>query len=304
LLGISTVWRSKVLRDGKTLIKEILDLELDGLELEYRITKKMLGEMMPTLYENKTKIFSVHNFFPVPAGVPDGKGNGDLFLLSSEDRDERKKAVKHTINTIQMASDLGAQVVVLHLGRVQMASIKYELYEFYDNKMIGSKEYVAAMKRFKSIRAEAKLKSFDPLLLSVEELLSAADRYGIDLGIENRYYFREFPDFEEIGYIFNKFKGGRLGYWHDTGHAQVNQSLGIIGAEMFLKEYGECLLGVHLHDAKGYSDHNAPGMGDIDFSVIAKYLKPETIKIIEIHPRVTRDELFNGINLLREKGIT
>ena len=303
MLGISTVWRSKVIRDGNTLIKEILDLELDGLELEYRITKKMLEQMMPTLNENKTKVFSVHNFFPVPVGVPDDKGNGDLFLLSSQDKDERKKAVRHTINTIQMASDLGAKGVVLHLGRAQMESIKYVLYEFYDNKRIGSKEYVTAMKEFKFIRAEAKRKSFDELLLSVEELLNAAERYGIDLGIENRYYFREYPDFEEIGYIFNKFKGGRLGYWHDTGHAQVNENLGIIGAEMFLKEYGKYLLGVHLHDARGYSDHNAPGMGDIDFSMIAKYLKPETIKILEIHPKVTRDELINGINLLREKGI-
>ncbi|MGR3176716.1 MAG: sugar phosphate isomerase/epimerase family protein [Candidatus Anammoxibacter sp.] len=304
MLGISTVWKSKTTRDGNKLIKEMLDLELDGIELEYRISDQMFGQMRPTLNENKTPVLSIHNFFPVPETVAPNNGNGDVFLLSSTNNDERKDAIKYTIKTIQIADDLGAKAVVLHLGRVAMETIKHELFEFYDSKKIGSAEYIESMRKFKEIRAKGKRKCFDALLMSIEKLLREADRYNINLGIENRYYFREFPNFDEIGYILEKFKGGNLGYWHDVGHAKVNENLGLIGSEMFLEAYGKDLLGIHLHDVNGYIDHIAPGCGNVNFKTIAKYLKPETIKIIEVHPKVDKDDLMKGINFLKEKGIT
>lgn len=303
MLGISTVWKSKTIRNGNALIKEMLDLELDGLELECRISGQTFKEMRPILKKNKTPVFSIHNFFPVPDTVPPEDGNGDLYLLSATDNEERGMAIKYTTRTIQAADDLGAKAVVLHLGRAPMETIKYELFELYDNKKIGTKEYIESMRRFKSIRAEAKKKNFDALLLSIERLLQEADRYEIDIGIENRYYLREYPDFDEIGYILEKFKGGRLGYWHDVGHAKVNENLGIIGSEMFLEAYGENLLGVHLHDAKGYTDHMATGCGEVNFDTIAKYLRPETIKIIEVRPTVEKNDLIKGIDFLKERGI-
>lgn len=304
MLGISTAWKSWQIRDGNVLIKELLDLELDGLEMEYRISEEMLNQMSPTLRENKTPILSVHNFFPVPDILPADKGNGDAFLFSSDKKDERDQAVKYTVRSIQAAAKFGAGVVVLHLGMVPIETIKSELFRFYDEKKIGSLEYIEFMRESKKLRAKAKKKSFDYLLMSLEKVLHEAERYDIDLGIENRYYFREYPDFDEIDYIFEKFKGGRLGYWHDVGHAKVNENLGIIGSEMYLKAYGHHLLGVHLHDVKGYTDHFEPGCGEVNFDTIAKYLKPETIKIIEVHPKVEKTDLIKGIEFLRWKGIS
>lgn len=304
MLGISTAWKSREIRDGSLLIKEILDLELDGLELEYRITETMLHDIRPYLSPENTRVFSIHNFFPVPNIVPQEKGNGDLFLLSSQNSNERTQAIKYTINTIQHAVDLGAKVVVLHLGRVSIDTIKTRLFEFYDEKMIGSKPFVAFMREAKSLRAQAKDKTFDFLLKSLEKVVREAERYDIYLGIENRYYFREYPDFDEIGYIFEKFKGANFGYWHDVGHAKVNENLGLINANLYLEAYGEKLLGVHLHDVKGYKDHFEPGSGSFDFEGIKKYLKPETLKIIEVHPKVTKEDLLNGIKFLKSIGIS
>ncbi|MGR3219381.1 MAG: sugar phosphate isomerase/epimerase family protein [Candidatus Anammoxibacter sp.] len=302
MLGISTVWRSTTTGDGNELIKKMLEPELDGLELEYRITDQMLKQMRPTL--NKTRVFSIHNFFPIPEQIAPGNGNGDAFLLSATDTNERKDAIKYTTKTIQIANDLGAKTVVLHLGRVPMETIKNELFLFYKDNKIGTAEYVEFMRKFKKTRAKAKEKCFDALLMSMEKLLREADRYNISLGIENRYYFRELPDFDEIGYILEKFKGGKLGYWHDVGHAKVNENLGLMKAEMFLEAYGSNLLGVHLHDVNGYIDHLVPGRGNVNFETIAKYLKPETIKIIEIHSNADKEDLMNGVHFLKEKGIT
>ncbi len=303
MLGISTCWKSKEIRDGNTLIKEMLDLELDGLELEYRINSEMFNQMLPTLIEDRTKIFSIHNFFPVPDVVPPDSGNGDVFLLSSENVDERTQAIKYTIKSIQSAVDLGSGAVVLHLGRTMIPTIKPKLIEFYNLKMICSKPYVSFMKEAKKLRTEAKQKNFNCLLMSLEKVFREADKLGIKLGIENRYYFREFPDFDEIGFIFEKFEGAGIGYWHDTGHAKVNENFGIIGAAMYLEAYGDKLLGVHLHDVQGYTDHLAPGTGEINFDDITPYLKPDTLKIIEVHPQVTKNDLIKGIDFLKNKGI-
>lgn len=303
MLGISTSWRSREITDGRSLINDMLSLELDGLELEYRITETALNDMRPILNEHNTNIFSIHNFFPVPDIIPQGKGNGDLFLLSSKNSEERANAVKYTIKSMQHAVELGAKVVVLHLGRTPIETIKMKLFQFYDEKMTNSKEYVKFMREAKSLRNEAKEATFNFLLQSLDKVLREGERYGIKIGIENRYYFREYPDFDEIGYILDKFEGALLGYWHDVGHAKVNENLGIIGANTYLEAYGEKLLGMHLHDVKGYTDHIAPGSGDLDFDSLKKYLKPETLKIIEVHPKVDRESLVNGIEFLRTKGI-
>lgn len=303
MLGISTTWQSRLITDGKALIDEILHLDLDGIELEYRITSLMLKEMLPIMRKEEIKIFSIHNFFPVPEGITPENGGGDVFLLSAMDEDERKLAVRYSTRTIQFAHELEAKVVVLHLARAPMDTIKYELFKFYDEKKIGSKEYTEAMRKFKQIREEGKRKNFDNLLSSLEKLLMVADRYNVYLGIENRYYFREYPNFDEIGYILEKFKGSRLGYWHDIGHAKVNENLGIVNSGLFLEAYGKHLLGVHLHDVKGYYDHLAPGDGEADFDSIKKYLRPDTIKIIEVHPKVEKAALIRGIKFLKDKDI-
>jgi len=36
--------------------------------------------------------------------------------------------------------------------------------------------------------------------------------------------------------------------------------------------------GFHLHDANGYTDHEVPGKGEVDFCQIRKYLRDESVK--------------------------
>ena len=66
----------------------------------------------------------------------------------------------------------------------------------------------------------------------------------------------EIPDFEEFGIIFKKFAGGKIFFWHDVGHGYVQERLRIQSHLELLKKYAPTILGMHLHDARGYSDHN------------------------------------------------
>lgn len=63
------------------------------------------------------------------------------------------------------------------------------------------------------------------------------------------------------------------------------------------------MVGVHLHDVKGYSDHHVPGIGEVDFDLLKKYLKKDTIKILEIHPRETEKDLMDGVDFLKGIGL-
>jgi hypothetical protein len=57
----------------------------------------------------------------------------------------------------------------------------------------------------------------DAILFSVEKLLKRAEQLRVALGIENRHYFQEIPDKDEVRIIVGHFRGGPIGYWHDTG---------------------------------------------------------------------------------------
>ncbi len=70
-----------------------------------------------------------------------------------------------------------------------------------------------------------------------------------------------------------------------------------------LDAYGKLLVGVHLHDVNGYSDHHVPGIGGVDFDLLKKYLKKDTIKILEIHPRETEKDLMGGVDFLKNMGL-
>ena len=63
MLGLSTAWMSENLKNGDDLFKILTDVEIDFLELEYRILESLFLKIKPRL---KNKVISIHNFFPFP----------------------------------------------------------------------------------------------------------------------------------------------------------------------------------------------------------------------------------------------
>ena len=299
MLGISTCWWFKRAARGDEIVGDILELGLKGVELEYRISNTVFQQMKSRLKRELT-VLSIHNFFPIPEGISKDKASGDLFLLSSPNREERSKAVKFSIKTIEYAHELGAKVVIFHLGRVNMPVPTQDFFRLYRNERIGEKEGLAFIKEQKLIRTANKEKNLDAVLLSLERLNREAEKRGIFLGVENRYHFHEIPDLEEIGLILRKFKGGRIRYWHDVGHAKTQENMGLTSQRHLLEAFSQDMIGIHLHDARGLEDHLAPGQGEMDFSEIKPFIKPSTIKILEVHPKVKREELLEGIRFIKK----
>ncbi len=302
MIGLSTVWTSRSAHTGEELLGPILDLGFEGVELEYRITQQIYREILPRLRTHELRVLSVHNYFPVPDILPPEKAGGDCFSLSSLDKGEREKGIYYTSRTIEFAHDLEARVVVLHLGRVETELPRDGLQELYrEGRWEGEGEPL--LQREMEERGRQREPYLSALFFSLEKIVKRAERMGVTMGIENRYYLQEIPDKREIGIILAQFQGAPIGYWHDTGHAAVLETLGVLRHDELLQLYASSMVGVHLHDAIGVDDHKPPGQGEIDFDMVRGYLPEGAITVMEVHPPATGEEVMKGLDFLKEKGI-
>jgi len=123
------------------------------------------------------------------------------------------------------------------------------------------------------------------------------------LGIENRYNLHDFPNLNEFMQIFKALDGSAVRYWHDIGHATTQQNLGLVESGALLDQLGRHLIGVHLHGCRGYEDHRAPGSGEGDYAQLKKYLRADTVRVVETHHRASMEEFRRGLEFLRKEGI-
>lgn len=300
MLALSTSWSSSQITDAQALLQSFERLPISGLELDYRISEQTFEQVKSLLPKSRLKVVSVHNYFPTPGVQPSAAASGDFFMLSSLDQDERNRAVQCTRRTIEHAAYLGAQAVVLHCGRVEMERELDRLYAFYDSLQIRSKTARDFISRKLAERDRLKPPHLDKLLFSLEALCEDAARHDILLGLENRFHYDELPTLDDFGQIFNRLDGSPMGYWHDTGHARVNECLKILQPDSLLSRYADNLIGIHIHDAIGLEDHLAPGTGEINLQGLRGYLKSDTLKVIELRPKVKESDVIRGIQFIRK----
>jgi len=297
MIALSTSWVSKVCRDADSIVGAITDAGFDTLELSFDLTGKTVDGILALAKKGAVNVVSLHNMCPLPAGVAPEKASPDYFSLSSTDEDERMKAVEVTRETIRYAHDFRAKAVILHAGRVNVPDRTREL----AGSAVNRDHFEKIKREMIESRRRAERPFFEKAIKSLEELIPCARQYSVALGIENRYYYREIPSFDELKAIFSRFAPGELFYWHDTGHAEVFDRLGIVAHEDLLKHLADRLLGVHLHDImKILDDHKAPLTGTFEFKKLLPFVGKDTIKVLEPHQPATVQEITRGRDYLEK----
>jgi sugar phosphate isomerase/epimerase len=303
VISISTAyWPS--LENGQKILDEINRLGFSSIEISSYTGRGALEEMLPALRRKRVTAVSLHN--PCPKYEPrlhPWEVERPEPQVTAETEEEREAALALAYQTMELAADLEAQAIVLHLGTTQMPDPLDTLKKMLDEERTETDEGRERILELLEQRAEAGEAVWDAMCFSLEKLTQRAERLNLFLGIENRIYLHEFPTYEEIDRILSEFAGGNFGYWHDVGHATVHQNLGLVDVEQALSGLGKHLLGLHIHDARGYADHIAPGQGDTDYAVVVPHLTPETLRIIEVHPQASEEHLNEGLQLLNEAGI-
>ncbi|OPL17205.1 MAG: hypothetical protein AVO38_05235 [delta proteobacterium ML8_D] len=101
---------------------------------------------------------------------------------------------------------------------------------------------------------------------SIITLLEYASKFNIPIMLENVYEL----DAEIHKYIFRKIKSPLLGFCLDFGHQNVFSKISL---DKWLKDLGDRLGQIHLHDNMGvHDDHLAIGEGVLDFDSLFSWL--------------------------------
>lgn len=280
MIAISTMWNALKQPDGAALIDELNDLGFGAVELSRHLTRDQIEQLKP--YLERTKPCSIHNFCPILPDHPQSDSETDPIHLSSLDIDERKQAVRWTMRTMEMASDLEIPIVVLHLGEVDTYDRSYLMYDFYE---YGEREFEAFGDKVSEAmdwRERKQTKHQDAVLFSLDELNELALRMDLYLAIENRPRYYQIPNFDEVEMLFDTFAGSNMRYWHDVGHAILQERIGLCWSNRWLEAYKDHLIGVNVHDLKDLEEYHPPSFGDVDFDDVFEELPADALKVLEI----------------------
>jgi sugar phosphate isomerase/epimerase len=298
MYSLSTCWNSHRHTDGRAMLREIRDLGFEYAELSHGIRISLLPGVLEAVDAKEIKISTLHNFCPLPMGINYAAPN--IFKFTSLDRRERENAFKHTLKTLETAERVGAKLVVLHMGQVEMKDYTDKLIEMVGAKEKDSPKYEKLCNEVIEKREQKKEKFSEAAYEMLRQILQHAERRGLKLGVENREALEEIPFETDFTLFFAEFQNETVRYWHDCGHAQIKHNLGFIDHAMHLETMSPWLHGFHIHDVQFPGrDHCPPGSGMIDWAALKPFVKPDHIKVLELSPGVPPPDVLTGFAHLK-----
>ncbi len=276
------------------MLREVRELGFEYAELGHGTRISLLPGILEAVDAGEMRISSLHNFCPLPMGVNYAAPN--LYQFSAERLRERELAERYTLKTIEFATRVKAPVVVLHSGSIDMKIYTDKLLEMVERGQRETPKYAKLCTDLDQKR-EAKKEPFVERLYEVlRKVTPAAEAQGIKLGIENRQELETLPLESDFQFLFRELASPALVYWHDVGHAQIKENLGFIRHAMHLESLRDRLFGFHVHDVQFPGrDHCEPGTGTVDFASLKPFVKPEHIKVFELSPGLTAENIKSGV---------
>lgn len=279
------------------MLTEIRDLGFSRVELSHGIHLLLVPGILRALQEGWIEISSVHNFCPLPSGVMHCAPN--LFQPSARNATERTMWLRSSRRTMEFANLVGASRVVMHSGSI---SFMYRSPKPVLEQLKGENTLPSREKALTRLHKKGEV-GITRVLTNYEKLLPDAETFQVELGIENREGILELPIDAKFSDFFEHLPDSeRIGYWHDTGHAQIKDRLGLLKHRTHLENLADRLLGFHLHDVNSEGhDHQVPGTGSVDFDMIREFVRPHHTLVAELSPRLSRDEVTVSRDYLLEK---
>ncbi len=291
-LSLSTSWCSNRHTDGYAMLQEMAGLGFEYVELSHGIRITLVPGILRAIEEGVVKVGSAHNFCPLPTGITHAAPN--LFEPSALDSREHDQWLRHTKRSIDFAAQVKARVLVCHLGSVRFfwfnpagALARYAEHH-PDMKAASDKSYQALLAKSLARLRKRMGPFWDQTKASVNEILAYAAEKKVKLGFENREKFEELPlDGDYPAFLDGLPPDASAGYWHDTGHADIKQTMGLLDHRQHLQKMAPRLIGFHLHDVnKEGRDHQPVGSGEIDFQMVSEFWRPEHLLVIELSQRI------------------
>ncbi len=301
IFSFSTSWNVSRHINGAKMVNEIINMGFKKIELNYKVTQKMLDEILPMVEKGIVNVTSVHNVCPMTEN-PDH--SPDSIFLADTDRVKRKEAIVVTEKTVDIANLFGASAVVLHVGQIPVP-------KEYDNILkilfVQGKKDTDEYKKIKDEFIDYK-KSVGPeyvelVCQSLEEICNYIEKnnYQIVLGVENRFRCHQIPDFIEAQFILEKLKGLPVYFWYDIGHGIVQGALGIVNNPEGAYNLSDRTFGLHIHDVVDFRDHFCPYANGEEYDKYVDIIDKAHLKTFEIGSMETDNNIIKSANYLYGK---
>jgi sugar phosphate isomerase/epimerase len=282
MLAFSTNWNASRHHDGGAIVSEILDMGFDTIELGHGLSVSQLHGIRGAFASRGFGVVSVHNFCPMPVEIP--VDNPDCYEFTSHRPQERERALKLTRQTMETADEFGARFVVLHLGRIQrLRGMTDGLLSQVRQRGSADRAYCRAKLEAVRKREESSGVYLNRVMAALEPLLEEASKRNLTLVVENRSDFEAVPTERELLELLRHFDTPHFRYWHDFGHAQMRESLGLLDHAQWLAEIAPYAAGAHLQDAVWPDgDHLVPFGGEIPFDRLVRLLPSSLPYVLEL----------------------
>ncbi len=299
-LAISTMWNFRKAHSGEELIDQLRELGFSRVELNYQVRTEWLSGIRRRIDEGAIKVSSVHNVFPKTL---DKKFDTDSVMLGYEDECLRQQAVELAKGSIEWACVLGAGAVVFHPTEVPLDPQEFDvpLKALIKAHQTDTLEYKTL--HAKMLAARQSQPYIDRMMKSIDELANYVVRYDlpVKLGMENRAMCHQCPIYSEFDMIADRFSGGPVGIWLDTGHAIMMEEMGLQQLPLSAK-VADMIVGMHIHDAVDALDHYAPCTLDGDvLAPYCEYIVNSPIKVLELSGRLSAEEIITGTDRFVER---
>ena len=294
MISFSTCWNSARHTDGAEMLREILDLGFDRVELGHGIRISLMPGIQEMFDAGKVKFSSLHNFCPLPVEVMGA--SPDCYQFSSPNGRERERAVKQTFQTIDFAERLNAPFVVMHLGEVSMKPITDQLIKLARKGKLLSREYVQEKIRAVKERETASPAQLELVKDCMKRIVDYASSRKVKLGIEGRRGYEEIPSERELPALLDELDSPQVGYWHDFGHIQIKENLAFLDHADWLQQIGTRAFGCHVQDCIWPAqDHQPPFAGAVDLLKLVPLLPKDCAWVWEMSPRKMPEEIQNSV---------
>jgi sugar phosphate isomerase/epimerase/FMN phosphatase YigB (HAD superfamily) len=295
--SFSTLWARHNVPQLPDFFEVAGRLGFAGVELNHQINSAMLKDIDRSMQ----RVSSVHE--PCPADVSTEELKERDWLISSTDEECRQHGVNAIKHSIDLAAGLRVPVIVVHAGVTSTdTTLELQLRRLVEAARSVSNEYHEIQSEMIEFRRSVAPFCMNAVKKSLDELLEYAGRFGVRLGLENRFHYYDIPSLDEMGELLALADSSRLGFVYDVGHAQHLDRLGFYAHEDWLRRYSHRIIEVHLHDVRGVNDHVAPGLGDIDFDMVTRYLPEGAIRTLELQPSNTPEQVKACLRYLAGQG--
>lgn len=224
-------------------------------------------------------------------------------MLSSPRDEEREQARLSIRRHIQLAQRLGAPVVVLRGSSIADPKLHAEAEEL--NQRLArqglSDELREELRLFVAKVQKRGQRQLDHLCRALHALRQEFPETR--LALEPGVHLDDLLSFDGMGWVLDDLAKQEIGYWHDVGRIHLRERAGLPAQGQWLDAYAGRMMGIHLQDAHEAEAELPPGLGEVDFKLIAGYLPSTAVRVLEVNPRHGRAEILASVQFLSELGI-